>query len=157
MGALQPGPGYVSVGQVVPGLFVGCKPPTGRHLAELGFVLLVLAAEEHQPSGDAFPGVRVIRPRLKDDGTESAEDVLRGACPAAREVAAALARGQKVLSTCQWGYNRSAVVAGLALRMRGWSAAEVMSALRRARPGHKGLVPLGSPEYRRAMEIGGCR
>jgi hypothetical protein len=148
---MKPGKSYVPVGEVVPNLFVGCKPPEGTALRDLGFSLLVLCAEEHQPSAGAFPGVEVLRPKLKDDGSESAAEVLRGALPHARAVASALARGKKVLVTCQWGYNRSGVVAGLALRMRGYSPTQVLAALRKARPAHQGLEALGSPEYREAM------
>lgn len=146
----------MSVGEVTRGLFVGAEPPQGTTLENLGFTLLVLATKEHQPPDSAFPGVRVLRSRLKDDGSENAQDVLRGACPNARIVAAALRRGQKVLVTCHWGYNRSAVTAGLALRMLGWSPQDVLAALRRARPPSNGFEVLGSPEYRKAMILGGC-
>jgi hypothetical protein len=150
----RPGSGYVSVSEVAPGLFVGAKPPPGPLLRQLGFTMLILAAEEHQPGQEQFPGVKILRPKLLDDGTETAQQVVARACPFARVVAGELARGGRVLSTCQWGYNRSAIVVGLALRMRGWSAGDVLARLRRSRPSYDGFKALGSPEYAKALELG---
>lgn len=152
----QPGPGYVSVGEVAPNLFVGAKPPEGPLLRQLGFTMLVLSAEEHQPSDSRFPGIRVLRPRLLDDGSETPEHVAQRACPYARTVYREWKRGGKILSTCQWGYNRSAIVIGLAMCMSGMSVDQVVARLRRARPEHKGFISLGTPEYRRALTLG-CR
>jgi protein-tyrosine phosphatase len=150
----QPGPGYVSVGEVFPNLFVGAKPPRGPILRQLGFTMLVLAADTNQPPDSEFPGIRVLRPRLLDDGSESPDHVAKRACPYARAVYAELRRGGKVLSTCEWGYNRSAIVAGLAMRMSGLTVDQVVARLRNGRPGHKGFIALGTPEYRRALTIG---
>jgi protein-tyrosine phosphatase len=116
--------------------------------------MLVLAADTNQPPDSEYPGVRVIRPRLLDDGSETPEHVAKRACPYARLVWAERRRGGKVLSTCEWGYNRSAIVAGLSMRMDGMSVDEVVRRLRRGRPGHQGFIALGTPEYRRALTIG---
>ena len=140
--------------EVIPNLFVGCKPPEGSLLRELGFHMLLLCADEHQPDASRFPGVQVLRPRMLDDGTESPSDVVRKACPYARQVAAALAGRKKVLVTCQWGYNRSGIVAALALRIRGMSADQVVKLLRSKRPAHDGFKALGTPEYRAALDVG---
>jgi protein-tyrosine phosphatase len=148
--------GYVSVSEVVPNLFVGCKPPEGTLLRDLGFHMLLLCASEHQPDASRFPGVQVLRPRMLDDGTETPADVVRKACPYARAVASALSARKKVLVTCQWGYNRSGIVASLALRMRGMSADQILRLMRSKRPGYDGFQALGTPEYRAALDVG-CR
>jgi protein-tyrosine phosphatase len=93
---------------------------------------------------------------MLDNGTETPSEVVCKACPFAREIASALARRQKVLATCQWGYNRSGIVAALALRMRGMSADAVLRRLRACRPSHQGFQALGTPEYRAALDVG-CR
>ena len=140
--------------EVYPNLFVGAKPPEGSLLRSLGFSLLVLAADEHQPRASQFPGVRVLRPRMLDDGTETPQDVIRKACPFAREVANAVRSGQKVLVTCQWGYNRSGITAALAMRKLGMSADAALKRLRSSRPAHDGFKALGTPEYRQALDLG---
>lgn len=152
----NPGRPYESVSQVATNLFVGAKPPTGDLLRRLGISMLVLAADEHQPASEKFPGVEVLRPRLLDDGSETAMHVAQRACPYARRVYLARRRGRKVLSTCQWGYNRSAIVAGLSMRMDGMSAEEVLRRLRSARPSAEGFKALGSPEYEKALFIARC-
>ncbi|MFO0807230.1 MAG: hypothetical protein U0746_01255 [Gemmataceae bacterium] len=53
----------------------------------------------------------------------------------ARLGATLIARGQKVLSHCGLGYNRSALVAGLILRYLGASGPEAVARLRERRPG----------------------
>ena len=53
----------------------------------------------------------------------------------ARLAAAQYRAGERVLSHCGLGFNRSALVAGLVLVELGWSGAEALSRLRQRRPG----------------------
>ena len=53
----------------------------------------------------------------------------------ARLAAAQYRAGERVLSHCGMGYNRSALVAGLVLVELGWSGAEALARLRERRPG----------------------
>ncbi len=46
--------------EVAPGLWQGAVPPEGHAVAEAGFSMLVLCAEEYQFQADCFPGVRVV-------------------------------------------------------------------------------------------------
>ncbi|MFN8547202.1 MAG: dual specificity protein phosphatase [Candidatus Eisenbacteria bacterium] len=54
---------------------------------------------------------------------------------AVARMAAALTAHERVLVHCRMGYNRSALVVGIALTYLGWSGAEALSHLRSIRPG----------------------
>lgn len=114
---------------VTPRLWVGGKPPADRKLEK--FTLIALCAVEIQPRSPAFTG-RVIRPRLDDHRLTPAETAR--ALASGRIVARELARGGTCLVTCAMGWNRSALVAGIALltatRM---TADQVVHAIRKAR------------------------
>lgn len=101
--------------RITPRLYVGSAPETTEELE--GFDLLVLCAAEWQPQSR---DLRPWRGRVLHAGFEDtpAPDTLlvRKAKLAAREVATALKQRRRVLVTCAAGLNRSALVAGLALR-----------------------------------------
>lgn len=147
---------YKSVSRVTGNLFVGAEPPEGDTLRKLGFSMVVLSAQEHAPPRSRFPGVEVLYGGLRDDGTERSVDVLSRACPVAARVAAALRARRRVLVTCHWGYNRSAVIAGLALVRMGWAPQAALAQLRATRPAAQGFRALCSPEYERALLQAGC-
>jgi protein-tyrosine phosphatase len=86
----------------------GSAPPPG---AALPFDVVVLCAQEYQPD---LPGYAVMRVPL-DDGPPPTRAELASIRAAAREVAAKVRAGERVLVTCWQGRNRSGVVAGLAL------------------------------------------
>ena len=86
----------------------GSAPPAG---VRLPFDVIVLAAMEYQPD---LPGYEVIRVPL-DDGPPPNEATRRRIRAAAREIAARVRTGERVLVTCWQGRNRSGVLAGLAL------------------------------------------
>jgi len=79
------------------------------------FDTIVLCAREHQPVFKRYKK-SVIRAPFADTPYPTATE-RRIAIRAAREVAKRLRKGQRVLVTCQMGWNRSALVAGLALKM----------------------------------------
>lgn len=54
---------------------------------------------------------------------------------AVARMAAALTAHERVLVHCRMGYNRSALVVGIALTYLGWSGAEALEHLRSIRPG----------------------
>jgi protein-tyrosine phosphatase len=118
--------------KVTPKLWQGGYPPEGRSLADLGVDVLVLAAEEHQPQDERFPGVEVLRVPLFDQSQQSIED-FAAMIAAGHQVAQHLARGKTVLSTCQLGLNRSGVISALALCNLGVPPKIAISAVRRAR------------------------
>lgn len=100
----------IDAAAVFPNLWQGSKPPQGHHVAEAGFDALVLCAKEIQPSGRAFPGVRVFHAPLDDHprGLTGAE--LKTWLAATDAVVALLRRNQRVLVTCHAGLNRSGIV-----------------------------------------------
>jgi protein-tyrosine phosphatase len=101
--------------QIEPRLWQGAKPPVGRTLALAKVDLLVLAAHEHQPSSDNFPGVTVLHAPLED----TLEYVPRKeALEVATRVASAHGKGACILVTCFQGWNRSGLITALALWMR---------------------------------------
>lgn len=100
----------IDASNVATRLWVGSRPPFDRDLPD--FDLLVLCAQELQPSELAFHG-RVLRCPIPDGVLDHQE--LTQAVLTAKEVGDALVAGQRVLVTCSMGLNRSALVAALAL------------------------------------------
>ena len=136
-----------SASEVVPGLYVGSKPPPGKH----GVDAIVLAAEEYQPPAHLFPGVEVIHAPLDDaPGRSMRADEIAIATQAAKRVAHLLRSGRRVLSTCQMGLNRSSLVAVLAMHdVYGMSADEIVKRLRRAR----GSWALSNPNFEQLLRV----
>lgn len=113
------------------GLWIGAKPATDRLFESFG--VIVLCAGEYQPRSDhmAFEG-RLVHCPL-DDAKPNRVEVGR-ALAASRRVAASIDDGLTVLSTCQMGLNRSALVAALSiLRLTKMDAGEVIALIRRQR------------------------
>lgn len=138
----------MSQNEVAPGLFVGSKPPPGRHAC---VDAIVLAAMEYQPRADQFPGAEVLHAPLDDDPTRPMrEDEIAIATKAAGRVARRLRAGKRVLCTCAAGLNRSALIAALAMNdVFGMSADEIIARLRRAR----GSWALSNPNFERLVRV----
>ena len=95
---------------------------------------MVLAAEEFQFPAGEFPGVAVLHAPNNDDGSPLTREQLSIAVTAARQVAARIQDGQKVLSTCAAGVNRSGLVSALTLHfMYGWSGDMCIQVVRKKR------------------------
>lgn len=124
------------------GLYQGSRPPLGPWVRRLGFDVLVLAAEEYQPPGRSFPGVKVIHAPL-DDGPvdDRARKTVRGA---SRLVQAYLGEGKRVLVTCHMGLNRSGVIT--AASMRRVTGAEPMMIVDHIRS-KRGVMALSNPHF----------
>lgn len=138
----------MSLSEVAPGLYVGSKPPPGRHA---GVDVVVLAAMEYQPPAHLFPGAEVIHAPLDDDPRRPMrEDEVVRAARTADRVARRLRAGRRVLVTCAMGLNRSGLIAALAMadvyRMR---ADEIVARLRRAR----GIMALSNPNFERLLRV----
>jgi protein-tyrosine phosphatase len=115
---------------ISPRLWIGSKPPFASDLP--GIDVLALCAVELQPDTLAFHG-QVIRCPLPDSALDPVQ--ARLAVQASAEVAAAVARGRRVLVTCHMGRNRSALVIALALhRLTTMSADRVIEHIRKQRP-----------------------
>ena len=136
------------VSEVIRGLYVGSKPPPGKHD---GVDAIVLAAMEYQPPAHLFPGTEVIHAPLDDaPGRHMREDEIEIATKAADRVARLLRSGRRVLSTCQMGLNRSSLVAALAMHdVYGMSADEIVAKLRRAR----GAWALSNPNFEKLLRV----
>lgn len=137
----------MSLSEVAPRLYVGSKPPPGRH----GVDVIVLAAMEYQPAADLFPGAEVIHAPLDDDPSRPMrEDEIADALKAASRVARRLLTGKRVLVTCAMGLNRSGLVAALAMREAyGMGADEIVARLRRAR----GMMALSNPYFEKLLRV----
>lgn len=103
----------LDVTKVAPKLYIGSAPPEGYAVAQAGFDTLVLCAKEYQPPDSSFPGVKVIRCPIDDAELTPLEATQ--VRQASRLVAGELARGRRVLVTCQMGRNRSGLVLARAL------------------------------------------
>lgn len=136
------------VSEVVPGLFVGSKPPPGRHE---GVDVIVLAAMEYQPPAEMFPGAEVIHVPLDDaPGRTMREDEIAAATSTAARVARRLRADRRVLVTCAMGLNRSALIAALAMHeIHGMSADEIVARLRQAR----GSWALSNPNFEKLLRV----
>jgi hypothetical protein len=110
--------------EVVPDRWIGGEAVSVPPDAELVVTLEEAAAPL------AGPGVVEVRHVFRDSRWEP---VPRMTVDAA--VDAVLVADGPVLVRCRYGLNRSALVAGLALRRRGWRATEVVERLRTVRPG----------------------
>lgn len=128
--------------EVAPRLLVGSKLVPGPHE---DIDVLVLAAAEYQPPASLFPGIEVIHAPLDDDPTRPMrEDEVTLAISTAGIVSQHLREGRRVLSTCAMGWNRSALIAAIAMhRVFGMTASEIVSRLRRAR----GPWALSNPNF----------
>jgi len=138
----------VSKSEIVPGLFIGSKPPPGRHD---DVDVIVLAAIEYQPSAELFPGTEVIHAPLDDaPGRAMHEDEIVTAAKTGEEVARRLRSGRRVLCTCQMGLNRSSLVAAIALNdVYGMGADEIVARIRRAR----GMWALSNPNFEKLLRV----
>lgn len=136
------------VSEVVPGLYVGSKPPPGRHD---GVDAIVLAAIEYQPPAHLFPGIEVIHAPLDDaPGRTMREDEIALATKAADRVARRLRAGRRVLVSCAMGLNRSGLVAAIAMHdVYGMSADEIIARIRRAR----GVWALSNPNFEKLLRV----
>ena len=124
--------GGYDISKVTPKLWQGSRPPQGDALRNLGVDVLVLAAHEHQPASERFPGVRVIHCPLHDQSDQSLDDLAR-IILTGHEVERLLRDGATVLSTCHMGLNRSGVLSALGLCGLGVSPKLAVAAVRRAR------------------------
>jgi hypothetical protein len=130
--------------EVARGLFVGSKPPPGRRNVDV----IILAAMEYQPSADLFPGIEVIHAPLDDDSERPMTDEeITIAARAAAIVGRRLHARKRVLASCMMGWNRSALIAGLA--MRGMSADQIITRIRLAR----GPYALSNPNFVRLIRV----
>lgn len=108
----------VEASRIIGTLYQGSKPQTGRQVADAGFQMLVLCAQEYQPEARRFPGVTVVHAPNNDVfALPITREQLGLAVKAARRVTEAIQAGHRVLVTCMQGRNRSGLVAAIALHM----------------------------------------
>ncbi len=134
----------VEASLVAPRLYVGSRPRPGRYR---WFNTVVLCAKEYQPPSHYFPGMTVIRIPLVDDFIHPLSDVDQALVTAnARTIARYLESGACVLSTCWQGWNRSALVAAIAMQVAfDMSADEAITQIRETRSPNA----LGNPRFER--------
>jgi hypothetical protein len=122
--------------RITRGIFQGSMPFKGPSLAKAGFGTLVLAAEEYQPSGRDFPGVKVIHAPLDDHPNQLSADEWAIILRAARFSSSEALRDRRVLITCAMGFNRSGIITAVTLSMAtGCSGTEAVQRIRERRPG----------------------
>lgn len=130
---------------VAPGLFVGSRPQPGYYRWAAA---IVFCAKEHQPPSFMHPNMAVIYAPM-DDVVPMPKEQIALAISTARTVSRYLMSGRRVLVTCFMGWNRSGLVAALAMRMAfGLSAEEAINAIRAAR----GPNALSNTDFVRVIE-----
>lgn len=82
----------------------------------MGFDVVVLMAQEHQPRSVELPGIRVVHCPIDDDPRGLSSRGYAAAEQCADLVASEVRSGRNVLVTCAAGLNRSGLVTALALR-----------------------------------------
>lgn len=111
-------------------LWQGGIPYSGPVLKDEGFTMLILCAQEWQPSEAGYPGLFVVHAPNTDNGQPITQEQLDKAKHAASLAALEIASGGKVLSTCAQGRNRSGLVSALTLyltqRCSGEEAAQLV-------------------------------
>ena len=130
----------VDANEVYPRLYMGSRPgpEAGRR-----FDVIVLAAEEYQPTA-AEIGARTVVHAPLDDGPPMTAREKRAALQAAAHVATAVRHGKRVLVTCNMGLNRSGLITALSLMLGAHVPRERAVALvRRAR----GPDALANPHF----------
>jgi hypothetical protein len=128
-------------------LWQGSLPVEGSYLASLGFKVLVLCAEEHQPPADRFPGLQVIHAPFDDADYRAITPYELGVVKGAVDgVVASMHQGLPVLVTCYAGRNRSGLVTALAIhQLSGRSGVDIVKTIKRKRP--LALTNLGFRDY----------
>lgn len=115
-------------------LYQGSAPRAGNALKNARFTLLVLCANEYQPTSDRFPGISVLHCPFDDSLTPSIQE-LRAAAKAADVVAREIRSGGRVLVTCMAGRNRSGLVMAMALvALNGWTGRQAAQHIQSLRP-----------------------
>jgi hypothetical protein len=119
----------------------------GRAIAAAGFSVLVLCAEEYQPSRSGFPGLKYVLHCPLDDADPSAAEVDR-AMITAMSVADLYESGEDILVTCIAGRNRSGLVAALALHMiTKRPMIDIVAHIQRTRQDPSGMPALTNPHF----------
>jgi hypothetical protein len=103
------------------------------------FDKLILCAEEHQPPAGYFPGVHVLHAPLSPTMVRPNEAQV--AVQAGRAVMGWVKRGKSVLVSDAMGYNRSALIAVVALMTRGMPSEKAIELVRGARGAQTLLNP----------------
>ena len=103
--------------ELLPGLWIGAKPPRGPAIRNAGFSLCVFCAKELQVKYPGeYRGVNVLNAPMRDAEPSDKERMI--AISAGRFVSDWIKEGKgKVLVTCHAGLNRSALVCALAWKM----------------------------------------
>ena len=123
----------LDVVKVAPRIWIGSAPPTGHAVAQGGFDVLVLCAEEWQPAASSYPGVRVLHAPF-GDREDPSEDELRLALAAAEWTSNYAISGATCLVTCMAGRNRSGLVCALTVSLAAcWDPARAGELVRRKR------------------------
>jgi len=116
--------------EIIPGLWVGSKPPKGDFLHKNGYTHVVLCSTDYQLPSKDFPGVNVIHCPFEDNSNIMGGNTMALVFATAKLVAEAHKAGGKILVTCYAGINRSALITALALRVLGHSAFFAIESIR---------------------------
>lgn len=109
-------------------IYQGSMPSVGKVVAECGFDVLVLAADENQDLNGEYEDIEVIAAPGEDirgwpvdpEHTKIWED-------ASHIVADRVRAGKRVLITCMAGLNRSGMVTALTMhKLTGWDAEKII-------------------------------
>lgn len=119
--------------EIIPGLWVGSKPPKGEFLHKNGYTHVVLCSPDYQLPAKDFPNVNVIHCPFEDNNNIINAHTLNLVFVTAKLVAEAHKASGKILVTCYAGLNRSALLAALALKILRYSSFFAIESLRENR------------------------
>lgn len=132
--------------RIAQGIYQGPCPLSTELVRQHGFRVLVFCAMEIQPylPEHLLHGLKVRYVPLNDSVEPMTDQEWHAAQRAGREVAHLTAGGQRALTTCAMGLNRSGVVNALALHYRfGVAGSEAVAQVRKMRGGQA----LGNPSF----------
>lgn len=119
--------------EIIPGLWVGSKPPKGEFLYKNNYTHVVLCCPDYQLPAKDFPNVNVIHCPFEDNYNIMNNTTMVLVFVTAKLIAETHKNGGKILVTCYAGLNRSALLAALALRILGYSPFFAIESLRENR------------------------
>jgi len=134
----------MTITQVLPYLWQGGMPLTGSDMTDFGpGVRVYVMRAEVSPDEARFLGAETVHVPLHDNANEPATDPpsIYGATWAqvealAGEVAQRQREGKPTVVLCQWGYNRSGLLVGLAMAKLGYTADDTLRIMRDSRGPH---------------------
>lgn len=152
----------MTITEVIPNLWQGACPHLDSDFSSYGVGTLVYVLRSEVPTSQIrFTGCEWVHIPLVDDPNVPCADppnivgtTLQEMNALAKTVVDRVRLGRPTIALCQWGYNRSGFLVGLAMRQLGYSASDTLDKMRASRGPHPmGYGPaLNNHTFRHVVE-----